>query len=79
MTVLARDVEEDVQLHLALYQGGKMVANAMKHVSAWDGSKDIELDVGELPAGEYICAVYLLRQDDMSPMSTKYSHRVDVE
>ena len=79
VTVLARDVEEDVQLHLALYQGGKMVANAMKHVSAWDGSKDIELDVGELPAGEYICAVYLLRQDDMSPMSTKYSCRVDIE
>ena len=78
VTLLARGMEEDVQLHLALYQGGKMVANAMKKVSAWDGSKEIELNLDELSAGEYTYAVYLLRQSDLAPVTAKYSESIRI-
>lgn len=73
VTVLARGLQENVQLHLALYQNGKMVANDMQSAAAWEGIREFGLDVGQLPEGEYTCAVYLLRQDSLVPLTGKLS------
>ena len=77
--LFAQNWTKDVQLHLALYQQGKMVASAMETLSAWDGEKQLQLSLSDTPeAGSYTCSVFLLEQDSLVPLSGKTSFSVTI-
>ena len=76
VTLLARNVDEDVQVHLVLYQDGRMVANAIQDIAPWEGSRQVGLTLDEMPVGEYTYAVYLLQRDGLIPIAPKYEAAV---
>ena len=76
----AQNWTKDVQLHLAFYQDGRMVANAMESVEAWDGGRSVSAALSdELPAGEYTCSVFVLEENGLIPVVGKYSERLNIE
>jgi hypothetical protein len=74
VTLYAQNQEQDLSLMLALYQDEQMVACGMEaDLDAWEGNKQVSLELDKLSAGDYTCVVYLLEQDTLIPVSEPYA------
>lgn len=74
VTLYAQNQEQDLSLMLAVYQDEQMVACSMEaDLDAWEGNKQVSMELDKLSAGDYTCVVYLLEQDTLIPVSEPYT------
>lgn len=69
----AQNWAQDMNLILAVYQNGQMVASDMASLNVWEGSKSVEFDLGKLSAGAYTCKAFLVQQDSLIPLADAYT------
>ena len=69
----ARDWTQALQLHLALYQNGRMVTSAVEYLDSWTGSRQVEHDFGDYLSTEgiYTCSAMLVQQVGFTPVCEK--------